>query len=135
MAKAKKKDTNSKPNAYGDGLVNIISKGTKVVGNIEIENDIRLDGIIEGDIASKSKVIIGENGVLKGNLQCEFADVVGSVFGNIQCDNLSLRATAKIEGDMQVKFLTIEPGAVFNGTCSMSKNANQVVSVQKEGKL
>jgi cytoskeletal protein CcmA (bactofilin family) len=32
---------------------------------------------------------------------------------------LTLRATAKIEGDVFTDKLSIEPGATFNATCSM----------------
>jgi cytoskeletal protein CcmA (bactofilin family) len=40
--------------------------------------------------------------------------------GKIRCSQqLSLRSSGKIQGDVQTKTLIVEPGAVFNGTCSM----------------
>lgn len=122
---AKQKDANGKSTAYGDGLINIIAKGTKITGDVEIDNDFRLDGEIDGNIISKAKVIIGEKGVLRGSLQCVNAEVIGKITGNITADSLSLWATAMIEGDVKTKFLTIEPGAVFNGTCSMKSKLTE----------
>jgi cytoskeletal protein CcmA (bactofilin family) len=64
--------------------------------------------------------VLGENGVIKGNLSCENADIAGSFSGNLNVSQLlTLRSTANIKGDVVVGKLSVEPGAAFNATCRM----------------
>ncbi|TAJ15245.1 polymer-forming cytoskeletal protein [Marinilabiliaceae bacterium JC017] len=101
-------------------LPNMIGPGTKIVGNIETNGDIRIDGSIDGNILSKGKVVIGPNGIAKGEIQCSNAEVSGNINGKIVVTELlSLKATSKINGDIKTGKLTIEPGAIFTGTCNM----------------
>lgn len=102
-------------------LPNMIGPGTKIVGNIETNGDIRIDGNIEGNIASKGKVVIGSNGFVKGEIHCVNAELSGVLNGRVNVTELlSLKASSKITGEMIVGKLSIEPGAIFSGTCSMN---------------
>ncbi len=102
---------------------NTLAHGTKVVGDIQAENDFRLDGSVEGTIVCKGKIIIGKNGLMSGTMTCANAEVMGTVKGKmIIADTLSLKATARVEGEIVTKTLSIEPQAVFSGTCDMSGN-------------
>lgn len=102
---------------------NTLAFGTKVVGDIQAENDFRLDGSVEGTIVCKGKIIIGTKGVMSGTMTCANADVMGTVEGKmVIADTLSLKSTARVEGEIITKTLSIEPQAVFSGTCDMSGN-------------
>ena len=106
---------------------NTIAYGTKITGDVIAETDFRLDGTIEGTVECKGKVIIGVKGVLVGTLTCANADVLGSIKGTIHIeDTLSLKSTAKVEGDIDTAVLSIEPQATFTGSCDMSKTTNKV---------
>jgi len=100
---------------------NTLAFGTKVVGEIQAENNFRIDGVVEGTIVCKGKVIIGSKGVIEGTLTCVSAEVMGSFKGKIfVSDTLSLKSTAKVEGEIKTKTLSIEPNAIFIGTCDMT---------------
>ncbi len=109
---------NEKPQS---GLMfNALTAGSKIVGNISADSDFRIDGLIEGDLNCTGKVVIGEAGRIKGTVVCQQAEILGLMEGKILChQQLSLRASGKIQGDVQTKTLIVEPGALFNGTCSM----------------
>jgi len=110
-------------------LPNMIGPGTKIIGNIETNGDIRIDGIIEGDIQSKGKVVIGPNGTVKGEIKCNNCEVSGSINGKLNVSELlSLKASSNITGDIKTGKLTIEPGALFTGSCSMD-NGTPATSV------
>jgi len=101
-------------------LPNNILSGTKIIGNIETNGDFRIDGIIEGNISSKGKVVIGANGLIKGEISCVHAEISGNLEGKINViELLSLKSSSKIIGDIKIGKLSIEPGAIFSGTCTM----------------
>ena len=101
-------------------MFNALTAGSKIVGNITADSDFRIDGLIEGDLNCNGKVVIGEAGRIKGTVVCTNAEILGLMEGKITCaQQLSLRANGKINGDVHTKTLIVEPGALFNGTCSM----------------
>jgi cytoskeletal protein CcmA (bactofilin family) len=101
-------------------MFNALTAGSKIVGNISADSDFRIDGLIEGDLLCTGKVVIGEGGKIKGTVGCQNAEILGLMEGKITChQQLSLRASGKIVGDVVTKTLIVEPGALFNGTCSM----------------
>ena len=103
---------------------NIIAQGTKIVGTITTNSDIRIDGELEGDLVCKGKIVIGQQGNIKGNVECANAEVMGNINGKmVVSGTLSLKATSKIWGQIKTKILSIEPEAQFTGSCEMS-NAN-----------
>jgi cytoskeletal protein CcmA (bactofilin family) len=101
----------------------IIGAGTTITGNIESNGDIRVDGKIIGNLDAKSKVIIGANGVVEGDITGKNANVLGTVKGKIKMEDLLyLHGKAVVDGDLFAGKLQIEPTASFNGQCHMGAN-------------
>ena len=106
-------------------MFNALTAGSKIVGTITADSDYRIDGLIEGDLSCTGKVVIGEAGRVKGTIVCANAEIMGNMEGKITChQQMSLRSSGKIHGDVMTKTLIVEPGALFNGTCSMGGNAS-----------
>ena len=109
----------------GGLMFNALTAGSKIVGTITADSDYRIDGLIEGELNCNGKVVIGEAGRIKGTVTCQNAEILGLMDGKITCQQqLSLRASGKIHGDVMTKTLIVEPGALFNGTCSMGATAS-----------
>lgn len=99
---------------------NIIAYGTTIVGDINSKGPFRIDGTIEGNVITTGKIVVGKSGVIKGTLKGDTVDFEGAFNGKMQLSGtLSIKATAHIEGEIQVSKLAVEPGANFNATCSM----------------
>lgn len=99
---------------------NFISQGTKIVGDFTSEGDFRIDGIIEGDIKTSGKVVVGKSGIIKGTLQGTDAYFEGHFSGKLTVTGtLTLKASAHLEGEVVVGKLAVDPGATFNVTCVM----------------
>ncbi len=115
-----------------NGVINIIGNGTKITGNIETSGDIRIDGVLVGNLSTQGKIVIGATGSIEGEVICVNSDVSGQLKGKISVKELlSLKATAKIFGDIITNKLAIEPNAVFTGTCNMG-GENNLAAKQKE---
>jgi cytoskeletal protein CcmA (bactofilin family) len=115
---------------------NRISEGTVIVGDITSKGGFRIDGAIEGTVSTPNKVVIGKNGSVKGTLTCKDADIEGVVDGKVAIENLlSIKSTARIEGEVTVGKLAVEPGATFNASCDMKgavKTLGKNAKKQKE---
>lgn len=101
---------------------NVLASGTHLVGDISSDEDFRIDGIIEGNITCKGKIIGGRNSVIQGSIACTNIELFGKVVGDILCtENTLLRASAIVTGDITTSSIEIEPGVKFEGKCSMYK--------------
>src|ERR1041384_1346259 len=99
---------------------NTIGKGTYLEGNIETYGNIRIEGKVTGNIKSKSKVALGPQSHVQGNIIAQNADIEGEIKGKIEISELLvLKATAVINGDIITGKMVVEPGAIFNGSCKM----------------
>ena len=109
---------------------NIIAQGTKIKGDIESNGDFRIEGSIKGTIKVKGKVVIGESGDVEGQVFCQSADISGRAKIKMEVTELtSLRANCNFSGDIITKKISIEPGAIFSGTCQMGTTTNSTSSV------
>ncbi len=112
--------------------LNKISNGTTINGDIVSSTDIRLDGILVGNISTKGKVVIGKSGKVTGEVTCKNSDIEGSLEGKIMVGELlSLKESSNIKGDIITAKLAIEPGAKFTGTCNMSGNESTGINTQR----
>ena len=111
----------------GTSSQNIISQGTKIVGDFNSEGDFRVDGIIEGNIKTTGKVVVGKAGFIKGTLQGTDAYFEGKFSGKLSLSGtLTLKTAAHIEGEVIVGKLAVEPGATFNVTCVMKGTVKEM---------
>lgn len=108
--------------------VNLIGNGTKIVGDITSAGDVRIDGTLTGNISISGKFVLGPNGSVEGNITSAHADLSGEIKGTVTVsETLSLKSTAKINGDIITSKLMIEPGALFTGTCNMGAKVKNMV--------
>ena len=101
----------------------IIGAGTTITGDMISNGDIRIDGILNGNLEAKAKILIGPEGTVEGDVEGLQADVLGKVVGKIKVKELlHLRGKATLHGDIYAGKLQIEPTVTFNGQCHMGAN-------------
>lgn len=99
---------------------NRISQKTVFKGSISSQGDFRIDGIVEGDLITTGKVIIGPEGKVLGEMKCTNADIEGTFDGRLEVKNsLCLKPSAKVYGEVLSESFTVEPGAIINANCGM----------------
>ncbi len=113
--------------------LNVIVEGSKIIGDFIAESNVRIDGEIQGNVSSSSKIVIGQTGTITGNLVCADADVEGRIEGTLKVEGLlTLRSNAKITGEIVTSKIQIEEGAEFSGQCKMSNFTAKTKSTSKE---
>jgi len=101
----------------------IIGAGTTITGDLASNGDIRIDGVLNGNLTAKAKILIGPDGTVEGDIEGLQADVLGKVVGKIKVKELlHLRGKATLHGDIYAGKLQIEPTVTFNGQCHMGAN-------------
>ncbi len=99
---------------------NIIENGTVLKGEINAKGALRVDGEIEGTVICDAKLVIGEKGLVKGEVTCVNAEIMGKMQGKLKVEQLlSIAATANVDGEITTAKLSIEANAIFTGNCNM----------------
>lgn len=95
---------------------NVLASGIEIIGSIRFQNDMHIDGKIDGEILSESgKVTIGEMADIKGNIHAGEVHVYGHVNGNIKSGRCHLNDHAVITGDITTGVLSMNEGARLSG--------------------
>ncbi|MTG96592.1 MULTISPECIES: polymer-forming cytoskeletal protein [Myroides] len=113
---------NSKKESSVDllGKTNRIVEATIIRGDIEAVSDLRIDGELKGNLLVKGRVVVGPQAKVVGNIDCENADIEGTVEGIIRVnDLLTVKTNANIKGELIVGRLSVEPGGNIEVTCQM----------------
>ncbi|AXT18553.1 polymer-forming cytoskeletal protein [Flavobacteriaceae bacterium AU392] len=99
---------------------NRIAPDTVIVGDITSQGGFRIDGNVQGSIKTPGKIVVGKSGSINGTIDGTNADFEGRFSGKLKLSGtLTLKASAFLEGEVEVSKLAVEPGATFNATCNM----------------
>jgi cytoskeletal protein CcmA (bactofilin family) len=85
-----------------------------IIGSITSKGDITLNGVVEGDVSAR-KLLINKNAEIRGSATAEKVVVGGSVEGSVIGVRVELTSSAKVQGDLICKTLSIDENAHFNG--------------------
>ncbi len=103
-----------------DALNGFLDPGCTIRGDLEFENVFRLDGKVEGTVRSSAELLIGEKGVVEGEVHVARCVVGGQVRGVINATStVQLLATARVWGDVKTPSLVMEEGAFLEGKVAM----------------
>ncbi len=94
----------------------IISASLRIVGNLISDGDVQVDGIIDGNVKSRT-LTIGESATINGEVEAETVRIHGSITGQVKAKKVELGPTAKVVGDITHSLLTVESGAYLEGNC------------------
>ena len=104
----------------------MIGKDITIKGEIRGDEDIHIEGKIEGKIFSTKEIVVGENGVVNADVEADVVIVKGVVTGNVYAKTLfQLIPNGKMNGDIQSPKVNIAEGARFQGKIDMSVPATK----------
>ncbi len=105
----------------GGGAVAHIGKSIRIRGDLSGEEDLVLDGHIEGRVdLSDHHLTIGPNGHIQAELSAKEITIDGHVVGNVTAsERLEIGETGRLDGDVEAPRILVQEGAQLNGTVSM----------------
>lgn len=115
----------------------VLGPTLKFKGELTADEDLLIQGSIEGSIKHSSSLTIGESGHVKADVSAEYVAIEGNVEGDIHgSQSVTVRETADITGNISSPTVSLLEGATFNGNIDMSgkafeKTANEPVSTKK----
>lgn len=103
------------------GAISIIAPGTKIIGDCESDGTLRIEGIVEGKVRAGKAVVVGKDGVVKGDIETQDAVIGGHVTGTVIAESrLELQATCVIDGEVRARRVKLDEGGKINGQIQMN---------------
>jgi cytoskeletal protein CcmA (bactofilin family) len=104
------------------GLTAFIDEGSEIEGRYTFNGTVMLNGRFKGEISSTDTLVIGDKGVINGDVRAGRVLVSGEVVGTISgTERVELKRTARVFGDVEAPIVVVEEGVLFEGHCRMTK--------------
>ncbi len=114
-------------------LNGFVDSGCSLKGELEFSNSFRVDGRVEGIIRSRAELVIGEDGLVEGEIDVARCLIGGQVRGTIKAsEKVVLHASAKVFGEIHAPAVIMEDGAFLEGKVDMAAGAKTPGGDKKE---
>ncbi len=105
-----------------NGLTAFIDEGSEIEGRYTFSGTVMLNGRFKGEISTTDTLIIGDKGVMNGDVRAGQVLISGEVVGNVfAAERVELKRTARVFGDVEAPVVVVEEGVLFEGHCRMTK--------------
>ena len=107
----------------GEANLSVIAAGSKVTGDVECSGVLKIEGTVEGTIRGARQVLLGRQGVVKGDIETREAVIGGNVEGSIHAlERVEIQGTAAVVGNIHTKSIVIREGGQINGAVRMDES-------------
>lgn len=105
-------------------VVSVIGAGMEIVGDVESDGTVRVEGTVDGSIRAAKSVVIGKDGVVDGDIETQDVVVAGRVTGTISAESrVELQASCRVEGDIRSRRVKLDEGGRMEGRLHMGADA------------
>jgi cytoskeletal protein CcmA (bactofilin family) len=110
----------------------VFGKSMKIIGEVTSDEELYLDGDLEGKLELRNRLTVGPNGKIDANIKAQEIIVFGTIRGNVESESrVSLRTGASIVGDIKTAGIVIEDGAYFKGGIDISRGGEVAKNAPK----
>lgn len=110
--------------APAEGSMSVVGAGMRIVGDVESNGIIKVEGTIEGAVRGARQVLLGRSGTIQGDVHAADVVVGGKVIGNIVAtDRVEIQGTASVDGDLSTRSIVVFEGGMINGAVRMGDQA------------
>jgi cytoskeletal protein CcmA (bactofilin family) len=111
----------------------VITSEVEIKGVIKSAGSVRMDGKLDGDLASQGDSILGKTATMKGNISGNNVVIEGTINGTIAAkDKIEMKAAARITGDIKSKRLAVEDGVTFIGKADVNPGGSSAAAVPEK---
>ena len=101
-------------------VAGVIGKGLFIKGELHGEEDLIIEGTVEGTITMKKSLTIENGGKIKGDISTENITIRGEMEGDLTArDKISIHSGGRLIGDMTAPRIEVEDGAYYKGRIEM----------------
>src|SRR6516162_3451034 len=110
-------------NGSSSNSKNVLNSDVELKGTLKFSGELTFDGKLEGDINSDGTLNLGDNAVIKGNINAGSIIMRGKINGNVIAkEKLDIKAKTELFGDIRAPKLAIEEGVTFVGKTEVNPN-------------
>ena len=128
------KEQNDDENYNEEDIETVIGDSVNLEGDFSSQGSISINGSVNGKVSTEKNIDVGSEAEVKGELNGNNIVVAGRVEGNIKAERLEIKENGVVEGDFNVKVLSIIEGAKFSGQSTMSKGGEKEIPVKETKK-
>ncbi len=137
------KEKNSNSALDGPSTTSFFAPGFRMIGDIDSTNDVRVEGIIQGNITTSKKIIVGKSGQIIGNAKASQISIMGEIVGEVVATDIAvIGETGVVHGTVICNKIKIDEGAQIEACIKKlksqsekeGKNGNHSITVEKQDK-
>jgi cytoskeletal protein CcmA (bactofilin family) len=96
--------------------------GTELFGDLRFSDVLHLHGRLKGCIISEGELVVGEHGIVEGNVEIGVLTLGGTITGNIVAtQKIHLLNTGRVQGDIYTPIIKVDEGAMLEGNINTVK--------------
>lgn len=110
----------------------LLDKDAQFEGKLTFDGKVQINGKFRGEIFSEGVLVIGEGAEIDAQIDIDSVIIQGQVNGTIRAKSrIEMHPPAVVKGDIASPGLVISEGAIFEGSCSMGREAGQVLEMTR----
>jgi cytoskeletal protein CcmA (bactofilin family) len=99
-----------------------IGASLRIKGSVTGEEDLQIDGKVEGPVTIRGRLTVGCSGQLNAGVTARELAVYGKVSGHVDArDRVEIKRDGAVIGDIQTARISIEDGAIFKGRIEIGR--------------
>src|SRR5579864_8006655 len=107
--------------------VSVLGPTLRFRGELSAQEDLIIQGSVEGSITHTQSLTVGTDGTMKGDIRARVIVIDGKVEGDLYAtESVNIRATAKVKGNVFAPRVGISEGAFFQGQIEMQPSGAAV---------
>jgi cytoskeletal protein CcmA (bactofilin family) len=98
----------------------VIAEGTEMEGVFRAEHSIRVRGAVQGEIASKRRIVVEQGASVNAKVSAEQITILGEVNGEVTCPGrVEIAPNGRVTGEISAGTLVMQEGGFFEGQLKM----------------
>jgi cytoskeletal protein CcmA (bactofilin family) len=117
-----------------ESSMSVIGSGMRIVGDIESNGVIKVEGIIDGSVRGARQLLLGKGGTIHGDIYAVDAILGGTVVGTVVAsERVEIQGTSSVEGDIHTKSMVVLEGGMINGAVRMGEQSGRGLHTPTSG--